>query len=564
MFCSRCGTQANNKRYCTQCGAALLKIQASLAGIAAVSGRMQFAAAQAIVSSGNIPATYRQPSAALQTIEKPSGLMGRTLDQKYDLETIIGIGGMGTVYRAFRKMIGDNVAIKILHPDQATDTQSVERFKREAQTAARLKHPNLVRIYDFGMTKDGLLYQVMELAEGESLRQLIERKGRLSEKVAVEIASQICAALEIAHKNGVVHRDIKPENILVQTTSGGMQVKVLDFGIAALRGIPSNRLTHAGSFVGTPYYMSPEHCLGDEQDGRSDIYSLGILLFEMLTGLVPFNSSVATAVGIQQVKQLPPSLRELNPHISPAVEAVVLRALEKSPEARQQTASELARDLNSAVKGVKISISGSTVTNRGSEMTTSNKSKVKSGLFVLGMLLMLVAVVGGGSWKYKQRSANAKVTITSETTKVSQNPAPIVQNPISPVMATVNEIWEPITDQTVGTSAADNLDFLDRKAAVIEPGGQLALDYRERGFFDNRHGIDLRVHGPQDQQVSYLIFVRSCPTDRWEWIDVNRKGFHQGVAGHDMGHHGIRQGRQVMIRNTGNADLMIDALSVVK
>ena len=297
-----------------------------------------------VASCSNRACLRRRQTACCGFAALNSGaLTGRTLDQKYYLESKLGVGGMGTVYRAGRLLIGDRVAVKVLHPDQMADPQAVERFRREAQTAARLKHPNVVTVYDFGVSREGLNYQVMELAEGESLRSLVERHGRLAETAAAEIIRQVCAALDEAHRQGIVHRDIKPENILVQTIPGGLQVKVLDFGIAALRDVKAGRLTRAGALVGTPHYMSPEHCLGEELDGRSDIYSLGIVLFEMLTGVVPFDSPTTTAIVVKHVNDPPPPPRTLNPKISPAVESVMLRALEKRRDARPQTAGEMAR-----------------------------------------------------------------------------------------------------------------------------------------------------------------------------------------------------------------------------
>jgi serine/threonine protein kinase len=326
MVCPNCGNVSDGKRFCTQCGVVLAS---PLAPTAPASGGAK-------------------PPAAVSSLSTSGALTGRTLDQKYYLESKLGVGGMGTVYRADRLLIGDRVAVKVLHPDQMADPQAVERFRREAQTTARLKHPNVVTVYDFGVSTEGLNYQVMELAEGESLRSLVERHGRLAETAAAEIIRQVCAALDEAHRQGIVHRDIKPENILVQTIPGGLKVKVLDFGIAALRDVKAGRLTRAGSLVGTPHYMSPEHCLGEELDGRSDIYSLGIVLFEMLTGVVPFDSPTTTSIVIKHVNDPPPLPRILNPKISPAVESVVLRALEKRRDARPQTAGEMARKLIAA------------------------------------------------------------------------------------------------------------------------------------------------------------------------------------------------------------------------
>lgn len=282
----------------------------------------------------------------------PDPRIGITLEDKYRIDSTIGAGGMATVYRATRLLIGDSVAVKILHQDQLHDRQAPERFRREAQAAARLKHPNAVSIYDFGVSNDGMVYLVMELVDGESLRHLLKEHGPLLPSAAAEIIIQVCAALDDAHRQQVVHRDIKPDNIIVFMTETGPRVKVLDFGIARLRDMTTvGNLTQTGSVMGTPHYMSPEQCLGEELDGRSDIYSLGIVLYEMLSGVVPFNSPTAMAVVVQHVNTVPASLRILNVSVPPAVEAVVMRALEKRREARQQTAAALAAEFSAAANG---------------------------------------------------------------------------------------------------------------------------------------------------------------------------------------------------------------------
>ncbi|HXG94238.1 MAG TPA: protein kinase [Blastocatellia bacterium] len=285
---------------------------------------------------------------------KADALIGQTIDGRYRIESKLGSGGMGAVYRASRLLIGDEVAIKILHAEQLADPRAIERFRREAQAAARLKHPNVVTIYDFGILGDGTAYLVMELLEGQSLRRLIEQQAPIAPSVAAEIISQICAALDEAHRHNVIHRDLKPDNIIVNRTPAGLRVKVLDFGIAKLRDASATigTLTQTGAVIGTPHYMSPEQCSGEELDGRSDIYSLGIVLYEMLTGKVPFDSTTPTSVVIQHVTKAPPPFRQFNASVPPAVERVVMRALEKNRDARQQTARALTEELFASLSAV--------------------------------------------------------------------------------------------------------------------------------------------------------------------------------------------------------------------
>lgn len=336
MICSNCRTSnADAARFCSDCGAEL--------GVLHESARRGSTQEEEITQLQS--AKKGQEVTAANT--SGGGLVGSTIAGKYRIDGKLGAGGMGTVYRASRLLIGDEIAIKILHSEQS-DPRSVERFSREAQAAARLKHPNAVTIYDFGVTDDGLQYLVMDLVEGESLRRIIKQQGPLTPSVSVEIINQVCAALDEAHRHNIIHRDIKPDNIMVDVATAGLHVKVLDFGIAKLRDDTSSNLTQTGSILGTPHYMSPEQCLGEELDKRSDIYSVGIVLYEMLTGLVPFNSPTSAAVVVQQVTQPPPSLRALNASLSPAVESVVLHALEKRRAARPQTASELAMEFKTA------------------------------------------------------------------------------------------------------------------------------------------------------------------------------------------------------------------------
>lgn len=329
MICSGCGNQnTDGARFCNSCGVTL-------------SGHDTQLDQETLITDDG---------PAVEAHQKDK-MIGLSIDGRYRIDGLIGIGGMGTVYLATRVLIGDEVAIKILHSDR-TDPHASERFRREAQAAARLKHPNAVSIYDFGVSTDGLQYLVMEFVEGESLREVTRRQGPLEFSLVAEITSQICAALDEAHRRHIIHRDIKPDNIILSSISSGLRVKVLDFGIAKLRDDTASHLTQTGSVMGTPHYMSPEQCLGEELDPRADIYSVGIVLYEMLCGRVPFNSPVSTAVVVQHVSQQPPSLRSINPAVPAALEAVALHALEKGRDARPGSAGELAQELTRALHEV--------------------------------------------------------------------------------------------------------------------------------------------------------------------------------------------------------------------
>lgn len=272
-------------------------------------------------------------------------LVGQTLDGKYRIEARLGSGGMGDVYRATRVFIGDAVAIKFLHPHLAADPNAAERFRHEAVTATKLRHRNVVALYDVGISAVyNVPYLLMELAEGLTLRQILNQRRILPLDFAVSAVAQICAGLEEAHRLGIIHRDIKPENIVANQTATGWHVKVLDFGIAKLTDDAGGNLTQDGTALGTPQYMSPEQCMGEALDARSDVYSVGIVLYEMLCGTVPFKSAAASAVAVYHVQTAPPPPRAINPDITPEVEMVILRALSKSRDMRQRASQMLAQE----------------------------------------------------------------------------------------------------------------------------------------------------------------------------------------------------------------------------
>lgn len=278
-------------------------------------------------------------------------LIGRTLDEKYRLDDRIGSGGMGTVYRATHLLIDRPVAIKVLNPRFVEDEAAQTRFRREARAAGRLQHSNAVAVTDFGRTSDGYVYIVMELLEGRTLRDVLAREAPLDTARAVSIMLQISGAVAAAHEAGIIHRDLKPANIfIVQRKDAPPYVKVLDFGIAKLAADSLDdddpkTLTAVGVMIGTPKYMSPEQCDGGPLTPASDVYSLGIILYEMLTGTTPFTGTSALAIALKHSTQAPRPPREWVVTIPPAIEEIVLHALEKKPENRPSDAAGFRREL---------------------------------------------------------------------------------------------------------------------------------------------------------------------------------------------------------------------------
>jgi eukaryotic-like serine/threonine-protein kinase len=266
------------------------------------------------------------------------------LGGRYQLLDVIARGGMGVVYRARDRVLDRVVAVKVLPAEFAEDPTLVERFTREARAAARLSHPNIVAVYDTG--HDGALrYFVMEYVVGQSLAHLLHERGALEVSEAVGIASDIASALAAAHTEGIVHRDIKPANVMVEPSGVS---KVLDFGIARMRADAA--LTRTAMILGSAPYMSPEVARGESADERSDIYSLGCVLYEMLTGTPPFTGDLAEAVMNQQISVTPRPPSELRPSIPPALDALVLQMLAKDPDARPQHAAELVPALRGSLE----------------------------------------------------------------------------------------------------------------------------------------------------------------------------------------------------------------------
>ncbi len=295
--------------------------------------------------------------------EDPHSLVGSVLDGQYQIEALLGRGGMGAVYRARHILLGDRVAIKMLPPEMRSNTEWLRRFQREGQAARRFRHPNAVTVYDLRTSSDGTIYLVMEYVEGTTLDAELKKRGRFSPADALATLKPVISVLDAAHAMGVVHRDLKPENIMIGKASTGGEpiVKLLDLGIAKLREVAgadqtgNTNLTVAGQMLGTPYYMSPEqwgelsHDGNSEIDGRADVYSLGILMYEIIAGRRPFTGVTILELRKQHVNDKPKPLQEVAPNVPVDFSNAIARALAKDRSERQTTAGELEKELDTAL-----------------------------------------------------------------------------------------------------------------------------------------------------------------------------------------------------------------------
>lgn len=327
---------------------------------------------------------------------------GKTYGGRYEVIEQVGLGGMAEVYRARDELLGREVAVKVLNDKLSGDKSFVERFRREAQAAANLSHPNIVSLYDYG-SDEGANFIVMELIDGRGLERIISEEGALLPERAAEMASDVARALERAHATGLVHRDIKPSNIMI--TSYG-QTKVTDFGIARAIGDGDQTMTQTGMVIGTASYLSPEQAQGNPVDARSDVYALGCVLYEMLTGGPPFKGDTPLSIAYKHVREEPTPPSSVNADIPAALDAIVMKALAKNPDNRYQTAREMRDDLQRFLAGEEIhatpllagtttvapaAASGTQVIRRDEEewVDEPEPETRKAGMYVVAALLIL-------------------------------------------------------------------------------------------------------------------------------------------------------------------------------
>jgi serine/threonine protein kinase len=296
---------------------------------------------------------------ALRSADVHADLVGQVVAERYHVLQKLGEGGMGQVYLAEHVRMARRCAVKVMSPNLTRDPDAVSRFNREAANASRITHPNVAAIYDFGETSDGLIYLAMEFVDGEPLTKLIQRLGALPLARAVNIARQTADALTVAHELGIVHRDLKPDNIMIgRGREGADMVKVVDFGIAKASQNEAQKVTKTGLVVGTPEYMSPEQLAGDKLDGRSDVYSLGLVTFVMLTGKLPFPSETAQEAMLMRLMEKPKTLAEMRPDLTfpPGLQAVFDKVLARDMTQRYAVAADFGADLVNAAQAAGVAV----------------------------------------------------------------------------------------------------------------------------------------------------------------------------------------------------------------
>jgi eukaryotic-like serine/threonine-protein kinase len=351
-------------------------------------------------------------------------VLGEISGGRYALLGLLGAGGMAEVFLARDRILGRDLALKVLREDYAEDAGFVSRFRREAQSAASLNNPHVVQVYDQGRSEDGRLYIAMEHVPGGSLKDLITKRGALEPAEAALLASQVAEALGVAHERGIVHRDVKPQNVLLGEAG---EAKVADFGIA----LAASASTTSGTdlLFGTPSYMSPEQAMGERVGPASDLYSLGIVLYEMLTGTVPFAAEGALATAMKHVTDRPVSPRERDPSVPEAMEALVMGLLAKDPEDRCRSAFELAEDLRRARAGLPLAFVVGPARHpetprefagtEGGDHLDSSESAPRRRPVAIGLVALaaLLALLGAFGWNLTGPPEGAKAVGTVTTTQ---------------------------------------------------------------------------------------------------------------------------------------------------
>ena len=413
-------------------------------------------------------------------------MIGKVLDNRYELVEFIGKGGMALVYRAVDRRTGHSVAVKILRPEFNQDAEFSARFQREALAASRMSHHNIVNLLDVGEV-DNMRYLVMEYVQGRTLKEVIRQKGALPPTIAAQIGIRILSALQHAHKNGIIHRDIKPQNVLVN--KDGL-IKVADFGIARVAGWDT--VTPEDSVMGSVHYFSPEQAQGKPVTAASDLYSVGVVLYEMLTGKPPFDGETPVAVAMQHIGSKARSISEINPAVPPAMERVVEKAMEKLPARRYQSAFEMAQDLQRALQepdGTWMTrLPDKTAQNQEAHTgNTGKQNTIVSGHAVwtrAGAAVMIILVIGGLLF--------GALRIYDQVVNTTEAPYCLDE--------------EEANAQRLAIRAGLNVEII-RTSDAIKPTGTVIMQSPEYGTV-MRKGETLCLTistGPEEQQIPNLI-----------------------------------------------------------
>lgn len=344
-------------------------------------------------------------------------MIERILSNRYVLREVIGTGGMAVVYRAWDRVQLREVAVKVLRAEYNADSDFIRRFNHEAQAASQMSHPNIVNMYDVGQDGD-IRYIVMEYVKGRTLKELIRQTGRIKPRRAVQMTLRILAAVDHAHKSHIVHRDIKPQNILVDNEGN---VKVADFGIARATNANTQTYSDGESVLGSVHYFSPEQASGQVADEKSDLYSVGVVLYEMVTGEVPFDGDTPVAVALKHVQEAPRSTRLIEPEISKGLDEVIMKSLEKEASQRYQTAADMANDLKRAIRTPRGGFVGTPALSPAEIQAAKQEKRRRRqsllrirnyAIFTLALALVVVGVIYGGTL---YREMFAKISMPNVT-----------------------------------------------------------------------------------------------------------------------------------------------------